>query len=603
MTLLSEASFLVTPNGYKEDKLYAAIPTNGNGDMTVTRTGTATRVNAAGLVELVPYNLLLRSEEFDNAAWVTNRTTIDATKVTAPDGSVTAQRLVPTAESNTHYIGQTATFVSGTAYTLSVYAKADGYRYLRVGFASAAFAILGRAASFDLQTGDAGVVQSGITTSIVSAGNGWFRCSITATANASVTNTSNGAAFNSQPVDNALSATFTGDGTSGAQLWGAQLNEGSSALTYQKTVDRLDIPRIDYTGGGCPSILLEPQRTNLLLRSQELDNGIWTKPNTTISANAITAPDGTLTADKLVPNASLSAFKEIWQNVSTTTGQPYTFSIFAKAGEYTYLQLIGNGTGFGNFVFNVDLSTGLETFYDASSSTVNSRGIINYGNGWHKVFISVNAISTSSNRLAPQVIPAEDSTRGVTWTSDGTSGFYLWGAQVEAGAYPTSYIPTTTASVTRLKDECTNGGNADLFNDSEGVLFLDVEIPNNSSEVKQTSLNNGTTSEAVKILQLNGTTFRFEVVMSSGTNFSQDITVSPYQRNKLALQYKANDYKIFVNGVKQTVTQRSTLPTGLDRFNFNRGFSTTDDFSGKVNQLMIFNEALSDSELQTLTTL
>jgi hypothetical protein len=69
MSLLNEASFLVTPNGYKEDKLYAAIPTNGNGDMTVTRTGTATRVNEAGLVELVPYNLLLRSEEFDNAAW------------------------------------------------------------------------------------------------------------------------------------------------------------------------------------------------------------------------------------------------------------------------------------------------------------------------------------------------------------------------------------------------------------------------------------------------------------------------------------------------------------------------------------------------------
>jgi len=565
MTLLSEASFLVTPNGYKEDKLYAAIPTNGNGDMTVTRATTATRVNEAGLVELVPYNIFLRSEQLNNGSWgAFLSTTITPNTSTAPDGALTADRLQGTASN--WYFAQSIVLTSGVSYTISMYVKSN----------------TGLSQTFRL-FGCNIIVSSDFT-----ATNEWQRFSFT---------------FTSTTLNVHGMTRDSSNNTVDLLVWGAQLNEGSSALTYQKTVDRLDIPRIDYTGGGCPSILLEPQRTNLLLRSQELDNGIWTKPNTTISANAITAPDGTLTADKLVPNASLSAFKEIWQNVSTTTGQPYTFSIFAKAGEYTYLQLIGNGTGFGNFVFNVDLSTGLETFYDASSSTVNSRGIINYGNGWHKVFISVNAISTSSNRLAPQVIPAEDSTRGVTWTSDGTSGFYLWGAQVEAGAYPTSYIPTTTASVTRLKDECTNGGNADLFNDSEGVLFLDVEIPNNSSEVKQTSLNNGTTSEAVKILQLNGTTFRFEVVMSSGTNFSQDITVSPYQRNKLALQYKANDYKIFVNGVKQTVTQRSTLPTGLDRFNFNRGFSTTDDFSGKVNQLMIFNEALSDSELQTLTTL
>jgi hypothetical protein len=108
---------------------------------------------------------------------------------------------------------------------MSIYAKADGYRYLRVGFPDAAFASSGRAASFDLQTGGAGAVQSGITTSIVNAGNGWFRCSITATADASAGGT---VAFNSQPVDNALSETFTGDGTSGAQLWGAQVEAAAS---------------------------------------------------------------------------------------------------------------------------------------------------------------------------------------------------------------------------------------------------------------------------------------------------------------------------------------------------------------------------------------
>jgi hypothetical protein len=93
MSLLNEASFLVTPNGYKEDKLYAAIPTNGNGDMTVTRTGTATRVNEAGLVELVPYNLLLRSQEFDNAAWTKSASSIAPNEIVSPDGKMDADLL------------------------------------------------------------------------------------------------------------------------------------------------------------------------------------------------------------------------------------------------------------------------------------------------------------------------------------------------------------------------------------------------------------------------------------------------------------------------------------------------------------------------------
>jgi hypothetical protein len=95
MSLLNEASFLVTPNGYKEDKLYAAIPTNGDGDMTFTRAGTATRVNEAGLIELVPYNLLSRSEEFDNAVWIKGSgVSVTANTTIAPDGTLTADTLI-----------------------------------------------------------------------------------------------------------------------------------------------------------------------------------------------------------------------------------------------------------------------------------------------------------------------------------------------------------------------------------------------------------------------------------------------------------------------------------------------------------------------------
>ena len=130
MTLLSEASFLVTPNGYKEDKLYAAIPTNGNGDMTFTRTTTATRVNEAGLVELVPYNIFLRSQEFDNAIWTKGSgVSVTANTTIAPDGTLTADTLIGASSVDwglSSLRRQPAPLSSSTTYTLSMYVKSLG---------------------------------------------------------------------------------------------------------------------------------------------------------------------------------------------------------------------------------------------------------------------------------------------------------------------------------------------------------------------------------------------------------------------------------------------------------------------------------------------
>jgi hypothetical protein len=600
MTLLSEASFLVTPNGYKEDKLYAAIPTNGNGDMTVTRATTATRVNEAGLIELVPYNLLLRSQEFDNASFTKNLSSVSANTTTAPDGTLTADTWTGDGTFSTHFLAQVVSAISGVAYTQSVFAKKGTNDFIQI-VGTTAIYDANSWANFDLNNGVVGTVGSSATATITDFGNGWYRCTMTATA---ITTASGNGLLLWLITSATASRVQTNSLATSVHLWGAQLVEGTSALTYQKTVDRLDIPRIDYTGGGCPSILLEPQRTNLLLRSQELDNAIWTKSNTTISANAITAPDGTLTADKLVPNAGLSALKEIWQNVSTTTGQPYTFSIFAKAGEYTYLQLVGNGAGFGTFVFNVDLSTGLETFYNASSSTVNSRGIINYGNGWYKVFISVNAISTSSNRLVPQVIPAEDSIRGTTWTSDGTSGFYLWGAQVEAGAYPTSYIPTTTATVTRNADVINRDDiyTNNLITAAGGTWFVDLinNVPYTRDAfnvgISIRSISSETGGDNLEIRNTATLPQRLSIgkrIAGAYTGLFETTTDTV----KLAIKWNGTSVDVFVNGVKK-VSASAFTTTDMEFLGGNGN-----DVSKYIKQMALFPTPLSDAECIALTTL
>ena len=330
-------------------------------------------------------------------------------------------------------------------------------------------------------------------------------------------------------------------------------------------------PRIDFTNNTKGHLLLEPSRQNKVTYSEQLTTN-WTRSSISTPTDAdIDAPDGAETVKRLQTNNADGSIAFTYNTTfNQVSGTTYTVSVYAKSFDGTdqLFGLFGNGSGAsdahtGNLTATNEWQRFTYTFTASNTSTI--------------------GICKGNDRLAFDIL--------------------FWGFQIEQGSYATSYIPTTGSTATRIQDKVINGGNEYIFNDSEGVLFLDVEITNNSSEVKQTSLNNGTTNEAVKILQLNSTTFRFEVVMSSGTNFSQDITVNPYQRNKFALQYKANDYKVFINGEKQTITQRSTLPTGLDRFNFNRGYSTTDDFKGSINELEIFNTALTDAELTTLTTL
>jgi hypothetical protein len=597
MSLLNSASLVVTPNGYKEGTLYSVIPNTTLGDMTVVRATTATRVNSAGLIELVPYNLLQYSEQFDNAAWTKNNVSVTANTTTAPNGTLTASRINETAVTNVHRLFLNPT-VSANKHTYSVYLKAGtrNWAFLRLDGL-----FTEQRTWFDIQNGTIGTTNGDHIASIENVGNGWYRCSVSIA----------GTTYDTTPLailglaDANGVISYAGDVNKYIYAWGAQLVAGTLPKDYQKTETRLNIPRLDYSNGTCPSLLVEPQRTNLLTYSEQFDNAAWTKPTTTISANAITAPDGTLTADKLVPSAVLSPYKEIWQNVSTTTGQPYTFSIFAKAGEYTYLQLIGNGTGFGSFAFNVDLSTGLETYYDSTGSTVNSRGIINYGNGWYKVFISVNAISTSSNRIAPQVIPAGNSVRGVSWTPDGTSGLYLWGAQFELGSYPTSYIPTTTAAVTRNADAISKTGISSLINSVEGVLYAEVAALANDGTSRQLSLSDGSSANNKISISFTSTTNQIQAFIRAAGSISFNSTftlTNATSLNKLAIKWKLNDFALWVNGTEVATDISGGVPVGLSKLSFDDADGTSIFFS-KFQNLIIFPSALSDTELATLTTL
>jgi hypothetical protein len=546
MSLLNEASFLVTPNSYKEDKLYAAIPTNGNGDMTFTRGTTATRVNEAGLIELVPYNIFLRSQEFDNADWTKTNCTITANDTTAPDGYTSADRVTITALAQ--ILTQSPTLTSGQPFVFSVFVKEGNWGIIRIGNVSSASS----GAWFNVTNGTAGTINGG-TSEIIDYGNGWYRLI------AKFTSFSTGISFIG--LSNADGSTTTSEIGTFMYVWGAQLVEGTSALTYQKTVDRLDIPRIDYTGGGCPSILLEPQRTNRLTYSEQFDNAAWTKQGTSsVSGNTTIAPDGSLTADTLSGATGTGVNGNVLRrNVSGTVDA--TLSIYIKSlGSTSFTIYIRNG----------------------SSGAVQSQSITPNGT-WQRVTLTSNP------------------NNGQVFFGNTDGDVAIWGAQLEAGSYPTSYIPTTTATVTRNADVLSRdniytnnlivGGGGTWFvhlinntaftSDANGNLFLDTA--------------SGGITNGINIRSI-GTVARLYInFYTSGVSTFQYLTTA--DTVKLIIKWNGATADVFENGAK-VVSATLFATTAMEHLGGNGS-----DQPKYIKQTALFAKPLTDAQCIALTTL
>jgi hypothetical protein len=299
MSLLDKASLIVTPNAYKESKLYSVVPSSGAGDMDVVRATTATRVNSAGLIEVVPRNLLTYSNTFSNANWFKNNGTISGTLYSNPSGVVNASKFIPNNTVTSSYLGQ-GIVNNSVSSTFSIFVKADGFNRVCFwdGFVTAKFV------TFDLISATV-VSSSGASGTIINIGDGWFKC----TMSANMPNDTIGWLIS--PLGNSATSPFdpqiVGDGVKGIQVYAAQVENFATATEYFPTTTRLNIPRIDYTNGSCPSLLVEPQRTNIALRSEEFSNVSWEKgtPITLVSnTTETTSPQGINNATKATANGT-----------------------------------------------------------------------------------------------------------------------------------------------------------------------------------------------------------------------------------------------------------------------------------------------------------
>lgn len=339
-------------------------------------------------------------------------------------------------------------------------------------------------------------------------------------------------------------------------------------------------------------VLIEGARTNLLLRSQEFDNASWPKSDSTVTADAIAAPDGTTTADRLVENTN-NAPHQLGQAV-TTTAAAHTFSVYAKAGERTFMLMYHSVSGQGR-VFDLSLGAlgGTAGLGTPTTSTISASA-----NGWYRCSITVTATAASNQFLCYVMSDATT----YSYAGSTSNGLYLWGAQLEAASFPSSYIPTGAASATRAADVLTVSSPGVTYPLS---LFAEFErVVDTGGFEMLFAIDDGSNNERANFAVSAGDLFNLLVVKTSGGADSVNITVGSATTvgvtYKGAGRFAANSVQIARSGTLGTEDTSIAMPATPTTIRFGANVSGFQPF-GYLRRCAIVNSAVNDAGLQSMT--
>lgn len=521
-----------------------------------TRTSAATYVNSSGNIVSTPasVNLLTFTQEFDNSAWTKTNATITANSTTAPDGTMTADTLTASGANGT--VLQTFT-ASAVPYTFSIWLRR----------------LTG--------TGNVQLTVDGTTFVTVAVTSDWTRFSTTLTPSAGSRTAG-------------VRIVTSGDAVYG---WGAQLEQASAATDYTRNFGGLFPPRFDYDPVTLSprGFLVEEQRTNLRVYSEQFDNAAWAKDSCTISADAAVSPSGATNADKVVSNNATTQ-TGIGQTF-TAAAAVYTASFYVKAAEVQFVQLLWSSTASTEYA-NFDLSAGTVT-----QSTGTAR-IMAAGNGWYRISLTSTLAAVSANAFC-WMIGSGTAARAATYAGNGTNGFLVWGAQSELGSFATSYIPTVASQVTRTADDAViqSPNFSSWYNSVEGTLSIEgsvlatatgnrvaANLHNSASAgimIGNSAGGSGTDADFYVLNSGDQAWLRFTSAVSAGTVF------------KISGAYKANDFAASANGATTITDTSGTVPTATSlRIGRNTASSY---FNGHIRSIRYYPTRLSNAQLQALS--
>jgi hypothetical protein len=513
-----------------------------------TRTSSATFVGSNGLIQSTPAsrNLLTFTEEFDNAAWVKSSATVAANSVAAPDGTMTADTLTASGANGTALQTFTA---SAVPYTFSIWLRR----------------LTG--------TGNVQLTVDGTTYATVTLTTAWARFETTLTPSAGSRTAG-------------VRIVTSGDAV---YAWGAQLELGSTATDYARNFGGLFPPRFDYDPVTLAprGLLIEEQRTNLLLRSEEFDNASWFKDSAgtgiapVVTANAAIAPDGTMSADRVDFNRGagngLGDSSTLVQSASVANSTQHAASIWIAAatsgdvGKQIALRTVGN-SAFAVVTLTAEFQRVVRV--ETSTSTSGSFQIVSRG----------------------------------TITADNQVSVLIWGAQLEAGSFASSYIPTVAAQVTRTADVAAiNAPNfAPWYRQDEGTFVAEFASPVGAAANNPRILTASDQTVNNRIRAFLGNT-NTTVQVNSGNVLQATLNNTPTTLygvvNKLALAVKASDFAASINGGAVATVASGTVPSGINRLDIGSDIvgQGSSQINGHIRSIRYYPVRLSNAQLQALT--
>jgi hypothetical protein len=534
--------------------------------ITFSRGTNATLVDSTGKITYAPANLVLWSQDFSNAAWAATTAT-KTSGVLDPLGGTTASTITATAGN-----GQILQSVSGSAGTSQAYVSSIWLRR-RTGTGSV----------FLFNPNGAGITAVSLTTS-------WAQYSVVGFGAAATNFAGIRLATSGDEVDVAFAQfePVTYQTTPGPYV-------ATTASAYYG-------PRFDYDPVTLAprGLLIEEARTNLLTYSAQIDDASWQKIRSSAIANSTNAPDGTVSADTLVEDTTASTTHQI-NKVFTGTAVAHTYSVYVKAAGRTQIRLnLFDGAAFVS-----------QTYFDLTSGTVLSGTggtITAVGNGWYRCAITATLAASAGCQAQLRLASGGSD----IYTGGGTSGVFIWGAQLEAGAFATSYIPTVASTVSRSADVATMTGTnfSTWYNQSEGTFVVNltpIGMPVGASNTRYLEANDGTANNRKPLLfaapaGTSSAQYRVAgtdqaVLISSAGAYAVGINL------RVATAYAVNDFAASYNGATALTDASGSVSFTATQLTI--GYATSgagsEMFNGHIRAIAYYNTRLPNTQLQTLT--